>query len=454
MLELCGQLPLAITMVGAMARGIPDPWPELLQRLRASAIEALSTAIPGYPHSSLGAAIQASLSALEPPQRQRYAELAILLGMPAVPREVIVRLWGLNGWMPLQSGTLLRILVDRSLAFHDAETDSFWLHDLQADYLRQYGRSDASLHRALVDSYRADCAGSWAALPDDGYVLERIGHHLHKAGMSAELEALLIDVGWLTRAVGALGVDRTVAVYRDIPSKSELAELVLRCLRLSAQQLAADPRQLAAHLVGRLGFVGDAVPGADELVERARAAAPRPWLEPRSQSLESPRPLMLTRALGEWTELVSAAGDDIYLMSGKDLTSGQDVLRLDLHTGELTPLLHTPFHPWTIWVSASAGRVAMVEWRYGLGRSKGRTEVWDLVTRSLVARRDGTPAALALLPDGAQVLLADGPRLLRWNTGTGQVIELHRAAADIDLVIPILEGSRVGLRAGFSAQAA
>src|SRR5262249_47275472 len=131
-LERCGNVPLAITMVGSLVRGIPDPWPGLLERMRRSAVEAIASSIPGYPHQTLVAALHVSVSALDDEEQRRYAELATLLGVPTFPRVVITRLWEIAGWTELQADVLLRKLVDRSLAFWDSSTDSFWLHDLQS----------------------------------------------------------------------------------------------------------------------------------------------------------------------------------------------------------------------------------------------------------------------------------------------------------------------------------
>ena len=72
-----------------------------------------------------------------------------------------------------------------------------------------------SLHTRLLDRYKA-AAGvtDVSAVPDDGYWLQAVGHHLKAAGHSEELQRLLCDPVWLEHKLHAYGVSSIVADYR------------------------------------------------------------------------------------------------------------------------------------------------------------------------------------------------------------------------------------------------
>ena len=70
-------------------------------------------------------------------------------------------------------------------------------------------------HRALVDSYDAECDGDWPLGPDDGYYFQFLLHHLIQAGRDAEARELIHDLDWL------------LAKWRRAGGRSMLVELDL-----------------------------------------------------------------------------------------------------------------------------------------------------------------------------------------------------------------------------------
>jgi hypothetical protein len=116
----CGHLPLALSMIGAMLQGKPPAyWNVVLDRLRNARLE------------KIGAAIQVSVDALDQTAQARYLALAVVLeDMPIHP--VIQRaLWGVSESDALETAEQF---VDLSLAQRDG--DGIRLHDLQLDYVR------------------------------------------------------------------------------------------------------------------------------------------------------------------------------------------------------------------------------------------------------------------------------------------------------------------------------
>ena len=71
------------------------------------------------------------------------------------------------------------------------------------------------LHIQLLERYKS-AAGTTdaAAVPDDGYWLQAVGHHLVAAGASSELQGLLCDPIWLEHKLHSYGVASIVADFR------------------------------------------------------------------------------------------------------------------------------------------------------------------------------------------------------------------------------------------------
>jgi hypothetical protein len=82
----CGHLPLALAMVGAMVRGRPDRWANVLHKLREADLDAIRRQTPNYPYPTLLRAIQVSVEALSPEVAQRVPRLRRLSGRGTCPR--------------------------------------------------------------------------------------------------------------------------------------------------------------------------------------------------------------------------------------------------------------------------------------------------------------------------------------------------------------------------------
>jgi len=64
-------------LFGAMIRLRPTAWKDALDCLRASDLEEIKRAFPGYPYPNLLRAIEVSVEALDAPDRERYLDLAV-----------------------------------------------------------------------------------------------------------------------------------------------------------------------------------------------------------------------------------------------------------------------------------------------------------------------------------------------------------------------------------------
>lgn len=75
--KACGYLPLALAMTGAMVLHRPTGWVDALTRLERADLDKIRRDFPDYPYPDLLRALEVSIEALEPEDRDRYLELAV-----------------------------------------------------------------------------------------------------------------------------------------------------------------------------------------------------------------------------------------------------------------------------------------------------------------------------------------------------------------------------------------
>jgi hypothetical protein len=191
----CGNLPLALAMVGAMVRGKPDRWGNALHRLRSADLEEIQQQFPSYPYPNLLRAIRVSVEALAPEVQARYLDLAVFPEDTPVPEAALQTFWAPEGLDAYDAQDVVDTLVDRSLARRD-ETGRLSLHDLQYDYVRKQVEGLPALHDRLLRAYAVCCPDGWPNGPDDGYFFQQLGYHLVESSRGEELQQLLLDPNW------------------------------------------------------------------------------------------------------------------------------------------------------------------------------------------------------------------------------------------------------------------
>jgi hypothetical protein len=94
----CGDLPLALAMIGAMVRMDPRPtaWRDVLARLRRADLAAIKVEIADYPYPNLLRTIEVSVEGLESADRERYFDLAVFPEDQPVPESALSVLWKLD----------------------------------------------------------------------------------------------------------------------------------------------------------------------------------------------------------------------------------------------------------------------------------------------------------------------------------------------------------------------
>lgn len=193
----CGNLPLAISIVGAMANGRDhDYWNIILYKLRNANLNEIRYEFPDYRHHDLLKAIEVSLDAIKEEQigdldiRARYLEFAVFPEDIQIPKKTLLLFWKSAGLREDQIDDLIKLLVDRSLCRRD-ENGLLILHDLQLDYVRRRFAGDlVQLHNRLLKSYQRNYPDEWMSTLHDGYFPQNLAYHLIEAGRENELKKI------------------------------------------------------------------------------------------------------------------------------------------------------------------------------------------------------------------------------------------------------------------------
>src|SRR5271165_6531873 len=426
----CGYLPLALAMIGAMIRLRPTAWKDALDCLRAWDLEDIKRAFPGYPYPNLLRAIEVSVEALDAPDRERFLDLAVFPEDQPIPETALSVLWKLDA---RRTRDCMARLIARSLGTWATGETILILHDLQRDLIHKRREKDLpGLHLRLLEA--------WDALPKlpDVYAWRRIAYHMVKAGRKDDLQRLLLDFAYLQAKLEASDVNALIADYDYLPEDKDL-KLVQSAIRLSANVLARDVRQLAGQLAGRLQGYGN--PKIQTLLKQVAEQAPRPWLRPLNPSLTAPGDPLIRPLEGhtDWVSAVVVTPDGRRAVSASgdrtlrlwDLESGQTFRRLEGHTDSVWAVAVTP------------------EGRCAVSASGDRTlRLWDLESGQTIRTLEGHTDwvnAVAVTPDGRRAVSASGDRTLRlWDLESGQTIRTLEGHTDwVNAVAVTPDGRRV-----------
>jgi WD40 repeat protein len=354
-------------------------------------------------HQSIAETITVSLKLLESDQKRRYQELAVFPEDTDVPLEALRDLWDLDEF---DTEELARRLDGLSLLRLDLRTETVRLHDVVRNWLESQVSDVPAVHGRLVDAwwpgrYRLSAYGwRWLA------------YHLAGAGRDEDLRTLLLDFGWLQRKLEATEPQALTADFEYVSKSVELCR-IQSMLRLSAHVLAADNKQLAGQLLGRLPEREAA--GLEPLIEGARAWREVAWLCPLPGSLTAPGgPLVRSLVHGSEVKAVAISEDGRWAVSGAgravrvwDLESGREVWTLKGHTDAVHAV-------------AMSG-----DGRRAVSGSRDRTlKVWDLKSGReewTLKGHTGEVWSVAISRDGLRgVSGADDGTLKVWNLEIGR----------------------------------
>jgi WD40 repeat protein len=435
--RLCGCLPLALAMIGAMVREGAD-WRDVREALEQADIDEIAHRVQDYPYEDVLRAMEVSVQALAPELHERYVDLAVFDEDESIPVSALAVLWGMS---ERRARITLGKLASRSLVIRD-DAGQMHLHDLQRMYVRARAGNLAARHGMLVDAYAKKCPHGLARGPDgavDVYFFARLPVHLLAAGHESELRELLLSYDWLDSKLRATGSAELIADFARIKCDKELA-LVRDALRLSSHIVGKDANQLPTQLIGRLGHFETEEPGIHQFLDRVRTGPRHAWLYPLRPNLTPPGgPLLRTfEGHGREVRAVALSADGTRALSGSD---DGTVKVWDVHTGdELRTFKGHGRGVNAVALSADGMRAVS-------GSSDGTVKLWDVHTggelRTFAGHGDGVNA-VALSGDGTRALSGSDDRTVRlWDVDTGEELRTFAGHGDeVNAVVLSADGMR------------
>ncbi|MGO9472411.1 MAG: NB-ARC domain-containing protein [Rhodomicrobium sp.] len=402
--------------------------------------------------------IGVSLDLLDDAASARFAELAVFPEDVDVPIGIAAALWAKTGGLDeVDTEDLLVRLESLSLLLSlDLEQRTFRFHDTVRQFLQdQTGKEKlALLHRRLLDAIERLEVGR--AVQTDRYVYLHLPAHLAAAGERDQLDALLLNPGWLQAKLDALDSPQALVADYDQFGQGPVPNLIGRTLRLTSGICTRDKRQLIPQLHGRLMSKEVAAPFCAEalrLLRRPAIVTIRPSLTPPGAELarfEGHGGLVRALAVLHDGRLASGSTGTVRLWDAK---TGQELVRLEGHGGLVNALAVLPDGRLAsgsddktirLWDPNTAKELARLEGHGGAvnalavlpdgrlasGSYDKTVRLWDATTEAELARLEGHSGAvyaLAALPDGRLASgSADAVRL--WDARTGA--ELARLEGD------------------------
>ncbi|KAK9810336.1 hypothetical protein WJX72_008917 [[Myrmecia] bisecta] len=254
--------------------------------------------------------------------RARYVRLAVVPSDTPLPMSMLMRLWSPGSETDAEATA--NMMEDRSIMRVACLYDGSAWALVQAEHLKLLQGAAcipvAKFHAELLDSYLTGHS-SVLAVPDDGYFMQNVGHHLVGAERLKDLKALLISPHWLEHKLHSYGVASVVADFRRflMATADDEVKLLLEAFQMSVSACIAHPdvAMLACQMVGRLMAVSQS-----HLLQGWMAEREAPIMPPDGQPLR-------TRCLMPMTPSLEQAG-------------GLQRMALRGHTGGINKVLLTP----------------------------------------------------------------------------------------------------------------
>ena len=459
----CGNLPLALSLCGAMVRDL-TPWEYVLDTLRDANLEFLQKHFSHYPYPDVFKTLDISLKVLSktnPIAAERYRELAVFPTDEAVSEATVLGLWQYTGDLNVQTARqILVTLSSKGMLYLERKSSALWisLHDLQYDYLRSQQIDLSHLHKHLLVAYRKKCPEGWHKGPNDGYFFEHIAHHLIRAGQRAVLQDILFDLRWIQAKLINTDINSLLADYDHLPDNTEL-QLIRGALQLSAHVLSQDPRQLPSQLHCRL--LKQPEPVLHTFRQQIIQFREYPWLRCLTPSLSPAGGSLLRTIIGSASKVVISQDGRFIIASGSgevkvwEVSTGEEVstfksFKAPVEAIAISPdgcfIIESYISQLKVWEVSTgkeiqtldshifiAQRVAVgLDGRFVVLGSWGTVEVWEIPTGKKIQTLEGLPYSikgLAISPDGSFIISAgqnykrNDYKLKVWEVSTGQ--EIH-----------------------------
>lgn len=433
----CGNLPLAVAMIGATIRGRPDRWVYALNRLRQADLSKIRQKLPDYSYESLERAMLVSFQDLGEQRQRTYCDLVAVPEDVAAPGEMLRAWWMYEGMDDLDITDVLDDLVDRSL-LRLREDGAYILHDVQRDFLIMHTQDERALHLRWLRAFAPPAPEGWAAATDHNYLLDQLGYHLSKAGKEDDWRALQVSFDWLNRKTAARGFPAVLLDIKRYSADLEIGVLYRACRR-AAHIVTNDPTQLGAQLLARLDSAIQ--PNSlSELLRQARASSSGLWLCPKNASLSDIGEPMLLVFRGREADghqgtprSIAVSADGTKIASGGG--SSND-LTVKIWSAAAATLLRT--YGYALDAGGSIALAFVTSERLAAATGD-ELRLYSLDAAEPVAQRKfgGVGVSHICADDRFGVVFAgfkDG-RVVAWNPGNDTIVDLRKA--DDDAIVAV-----------------
>jgi WD40 repeat protein len=278
-------------------------------------------------------------------------------------------------------------------------------------------------HKKIADFYSKKHKLEFKKTFEESYFWNYFAYHMSQAGQQNELRLRLLDFEWLQAKLEATDINALISDY-DLLSNDKDLNLVQGAMRLSADILAKDKKQLAGQLLGRLlSFERPAIQSLRKQIEQWKAA---PWLRPLFPSLTPPGGALL-RTFGGHNNRINA----VALIPERN----QVISALDDGTLKLWNLNNSECQLTFKGHSNSVRAVAITpDNKYALSGSDDCTlRLWNLDTGRYERTFQGhtkSVSAVDVAPNGQFAVSASYDRTLRlWDLSNGtckQILQGHQ----------------------------
>ncbi|XP_062059057.1 apoptotic protease-activating factor 1 isoform X1 [Lepus europaeus] len=270
----CKGSPLVVSLIGALLRDFPNRWEYYLRQLQNKQFKRIRKS-SSYDYEALDEAMSISVDVLREDIRDYYTDLSVFQKDVKVPTKVLCILWDME---TEEVEDILQEFVNKSLLFCDRNGKSFsyYLHDLQVDFLTEKNRSQLQdLHKKVVTQFQR-YHQLYTLSPDQEdcmYWYNFLAYHMASANMHKELCALMFSLDWIkakTELVGPAHLIHEFVEYRHILDEKD-------CTVCENFQ---EFLSLNGHLLGRQPFpnivqLGLCEPETSEVYQQAKLQAKR-----------------------------------------------------------------------------------------------------------------------------------------------------------------------------------
>jgi WD40 repeat protein len=297
LVSVTGGWPLLLGLVNAMlvehlaaGAGVRAAMDWILRHLAAAGPAAFDRNLGDRQDRSqaVEATMAASLAVLDPLDRQRFFDLAVVPEDAELPAQVSHRLWQVAGGLSEGVAEKLRGLLVRLRLVQEVWTSAgpaVRLHDVVRSYLIHRLTADelSARHELMVQVASEALIGErtpdipWWTLPvDDAYLWRHLPYHMAAAGRATERDTLVCDLRWVAAKTVRSG--SSVPAEVDLAEATPVAPALRQALSRLTQQLTITepPTALGATLYAYLA----SLPELDKVVAPYRRHLTEPQLTP------------------------------------------------------------------------------------------------------------------------------------------------------------------------------